>query len=77
MTADPDNPLVLDVLHGSSTAYSFDPDEEITEVVTSYPLLVVLLVPHRPNNGELRSMAVFGVGLMIKYGVKTKKEASM
>ena len=31
MTADPDNPLVLDVLHASWTAYSFDPDSKITE----------------------------------------------
>lgn len=31
MTADPDNPLVLDVLHASWTAYSFDPDNKITE----------------------------------------------
>ncbi len=32
MTADPDNPLVLNILHGSSSAYSFNPDEAITEV---------------------------------------------
>ena len=32
MVADPENPLVLNVLHASSTAYSFDPSEEITEV---------------------------------------------
>lgn len=31
MTADSDNPLVLDVLHASWTAYSFNPDEKITE----------------------------------------------
>jgi len=31
MTADPDNPLVLDVMHASSTAYSFFPDENISE----------------------------------------------
>lgn len=31
MTADPDNPLVLDILHASWTAYSFNPDEKITE----------------------------------------------
>jgi len=31
MTADPENPLVLDVLHASWTAYSFDPDNKITE----------------------------------------------
>ena len=35
MTADPDNPLVLTVLHASSTAYSFSPDEDITEVIYS------------------------------------------
>ena len=32
MIADPENPLVLNVLHASSTAYSFDPDSEISEV---------------------------------------------
>jgi len=31
MTADAENPLVLDVLHASWTAYSFNPDEKITE----------------------------------------------
>merc|ERR1712170_338152 len=31
MSADPDNPLVLSVLHASSTANSFSPDEQITE----------------------------------------------
>lgn len=36
MTADTDNPLVLDVLHASSSAYSYNPTEEITE----YPLAV-------------------------------------
>ena len=32
MTADVDNPLVLNVLHASSNAYSFNPDEKISEV---------------------------------------------
>ena len=31
MVADPDNPLVLNVLHASSTAYSFDPNEEVSQ----------------------------------------------
>jgi len=31
MIADTANPLVLDILHASSTAYSFNPDEKITE----------------------------------------------
>lgn len=31
MIADNDNPLVLDILHASSTAYSANPDEKITE----------------------------------------------
>jgi oligosaccharyltransferase complex subunit beta len=31
MVADPDNPLVLNVLHASSTAYSFNTDEKISE----------------------------------------------
>lgn len=32
MTADSDNPLVLEILTASSTAYSYYPDEKITEV---------------------------------------------
>lgn len=32
MVADADNPLVLNVLHASSTAYSFNPDERVNEV---------------------------------------------
>merc|ERR1711976_95312 len=46
MTADPENPLVLSVLHASSTAYSFNPDEQITEyphAVGKNPLLVAAL----------------------------------
>lgn len=31
MIADNANPLVLDILHASSTAYSFNPDEKVTE----------------------------------------------
>merc|ERR1719187_514016 len=31
MVADPANPLVLDILHASSTAYSFNTDDRITE----------------------------------------------
>ncbi|MGH0151730.1 UNVERIFIED_CONTAM: hypothetical protein FKN15_020905 [Acipenser sinensis] len=31
MVADPDNPLVLDILTGSSTAYSYFPDRPITQ----------------------------------------------
>ncbi|XP_064610826.1 LOW QUALITY PROTEIN: dolichyl-diphosphooligosaccharide--protein glycosyltransferase 48 kDa subunit-like [Liolophura sinensis] len=31
MTADPENPLLLNLLHASSTAYSFNPDEKIDE----------------------------------------------
>ncbi|XP_013414803.1 dolichyl-diphosphooligosaccharide--protein glycosyltransferase 48 kDa subunit-like [Lingula anatina] len=31
MVADVDNPLVLNVLHGSSTAYSFNPDDKVSE----------------------------------------------
>lgn len=31
MVADPQNPLLLSVLHASSTAYSFNPDEAVTE----------------------------------------------
>merc|ERR1712142_805541 len=36
MTADSDNPLVLEILTASSTAYSYYPDEKISE----YPLAV-------------------------------------
>lgn len=32
MVADPDNPLVLDILTGASTSYSFFPDKPITQV---------------------------------------------
>lgn len=41
MVADPDNPLVLDILTGSSTSYSFFPDKPITQVLSlpSSPLL--------------------------------------
>jgi oligosaccharyltransferase complex subunit beta len=31
MTADPENPLVLNVLHAASTAYSFNPNDKINE----------------------------------------------
>ncbi|ESO82537.1 hypothetical protein LOTGIDRAFT_197848 [Lottia gigantea] len=31
MVADPDNPLVMGVLHASSTSYSYNPDEKISE----------------------------------------------
>lgn len=36
MVADPENPLVLSVLHASSTAYSYQPDVEVDD----YPLAV-------------------------------------
>lgn len=32
MISDPNNPLILDVLMGSSTSYSFNPNKKITEV---------------------------------------------
>ena len=35
MTADPSNPLVIDILHASPSAYSFNPDEQIKEVGVS------------------------------------------
>lgn len=41
MVADPDNPLVLDILTGSSTSYSFFPDKPITQV-RSLPSSAVL-----------------------------------
>ena len=34
MVADQDNPLTLDILSASSTAYSYYPDNAITEVNT-------------------------------------------
>ena len=36
MVADPANPLVLSVLHASSTAYSYQPDVQVDD----YPLAV-------------------------------------
>ena len=36
MVADPENPLVLSVLHASSTAYSYQPDVPIDD----YPLAI-------------------------------------
>lgn len=33
MVADPENPLVLDILTGSSTSYSYFPDRPITQVL--------------------------------------------
>ena len=38
MTADSDNPLVLEILTASSTAYSYFPDEKISEVIYSHSL---------------------------------------
>lgn len=35
MVADPENPLVLDILTGSSTSYSFFPDRPISQVRSS------------------------------------------
>ncbi|OWF43409.1 dolichyl-diphosphooligosaccharide--protein glycosyltransferase 48 kDa subunit-like [Mizuhopecten yessoensis] len=46
MIADPENPLVLNVLHASSTAYSFNPDAKIEDyphAVGSSTLLVAAL----------------------------------
>lgn len=34
MVADPENPLVLDILTGSSTSYSFFPDRPISQVTS-------------------------------------------
>ena len=39
MVADEENPLVLNVLHADSTAYSFAPDEEVSEVSQRIPFL--------------------------------------
>jgi oligosaccharyltransferase complex subunit beta len=32
LLVDPDNPLVLEILTASSSAYSYDPDKDISEV---------------------------------------------
>lgn len=45
MVADPDNPLVLDILTGSSTSYSFFPDKPITQVRGLAALRLQLLGP--------------------------------
>lgn len=45
MVADPDNPLVLDILTGSSTSYSFFPDRPISQV-TSLTLLRGYFLSH-------------------------------
>ena len=39
MTADTDNPLVLEILTASSTAYSYYTDEKITEVQFNFLFL--------------------------------------
>ena len=31
MIADSDNPLVLDIVHGQSSAYSHDPEQDVSE----------------------------------------------
>ncbi|XP_071945509.1 dolichyl-diphosphooligosaccharide--protein glycosyltransferase 48 kDa subunit-like [Antedon mediterranea] len=31
MTADPENPLVMDILHGTSSSYSHNPNDDVTE----------------------------------------------
>lgn len=50
MVADPDNPLVLDILTGSSTSYSFFPDKPITQVCSltffSSGLYYFVQIPH-------------------------------
>lgn len=45
MVADPDNPLVLDILTGSSTSYSFFPDKPINQVcsITFCPVSFIWL----------------------------------
>lgn len=44
MTADPDNPLVMDVLTASSTAYSYYPDVKISEVYMYIHVLLHTLI---------------------------------
>lgn len=38
---DPDNPLVLEILTASSTAYSYDPEKEISEVGIYYQVIYI------------------------------------
>lgn len=51
MVADPDNPLVLDILTGSSTSYSYFPDRPITQVSVRYNLSGQFVDSHKsePN----------------------------
>jgi hypothetical protein len=44
LLVDPDNPLVLEILTASSTAYSYEPDKAITEVQLRMKLMVVVLI---------------------------------
>lgn len=39
MTTDPENPLLLDILTASPTAYVYKPDEQITEVSVHFTVL--------------------------------------
>ncbi|KAG9482708.1 hypothetical protein GDO78_011386 [Eleutherodactylus coqui] len=57
MVADPDNPLVLDILTGSSTSYSFFPDKPITQT-GNYELAVALSRWVFKEEGVLRVGAV-------------------
>ena len=50
MTADQDNPLVLDVLHASWTAYSFNPDEKISEYPHAVGQNVLLIAGQQARN---------------------------
>ena len=42
MVSDQNNPLVLDILLADSTAYSYDPNKKITEVLISLNVLIEL-----------------------------------
>src|SRR5207245_1341551 len=44
MISDQNNPLVLDILMASSTAYSYNPDKKITEVRAKRSLLYSILL---------------------------------
>uniref|UniRef100_H3A8T8 Dolichyl-diphosphooligosaccharide--protein glycosyltransferase 48 kDa subunit n=1 Tax=Latimeria chalumnae TaxID=7897 RepID=H3A8T8_LATCH len=57
MVADPDNPLVLDILTGSSTSYSFFPDKPITQVSSTMGCRPIefLVLPLRNRVGWLVS----------------------
>lgn len=58
MTSDPENPLLLDILTASPTAYVYKPDEQISEV--------------RIKLFHFKTLKSIQIGLFIKISVKNK-----